>query len=153
MRFVDVTVAVGDTRVDLLVLNRPLEEAFAGLAREKAVVISGHFVAAHRTQFFDALLGVRLVVRLMAVLDEPLRAGQGQGQPRLVTRSGAGGCCRNKAATVVNMVGHAGHHFGQDRTLLSLGQPGAQGSPRGRVAAGLGLCRELRGTIAPAIRL
>ena len=55
---VDVTAALGHARVDLLVLHSPLEEALAGLAREQAVVVAGHLVAAHGAQLLDHVLGV-----------------------------------------------------------------------------------------------
>lgn len=54
---------LGNTRVYLLVLNGPLEEALAGLTGEQAVVVARHFVPAHRTQLFYALLGVRRLRR------------------------------------------------------------------------------------------
>lgn len=58
MRLVDVTRTLGHARVHLFVLNGPLEEAFARLAREQTVMVTGHLVAANRAQFLDALLGV-----------------------------------------------------------------------------------------------
>jgi len=58
---VDDAAPVGDARVDLLVLNGALEEALAALAGQKAVVVSGHFVSAHRAQLVHPVLGVRLV--------------------------------------------------------------------------------------------
>lgn len=55
---VDVTRPLGHARVHFLVLDGPLEEAFARLAREQTVMVTRHLVAAHGTQFLDALLGV-----------------------------------------------------------------------------------------------
>lgn len=52
------TTAVRDTSIHLLVLHCALEEALTGLARQEAVVVSGHFVATHWTQFLEALLGI-----------------------------------------------------------------------------------------------
>lgn len=67
-----VAASVGHTRVHLLVLHGPLEEALAGLAGEKTVVVTGHLVAAHRTQLLDAFL----------------RVGQICGRPRHARRHG-----------------------------------------------------------------
>ncbi len=61
LRFVNHTRTVCHTVVDLLVLDGPLEEALAGLARQEAVVVAAHFVAAHRAQVLHVILGVGLV--------------------------------------------------------------------------------------------
>jgi len=53
-----VTAPVGHTRVHLLVLDGPLEEALTRLARQQAVVVPRHLVATHGAQFLDALLRV-----------------------------------------------------------------------------------------------
>lgn len=49
---------LGHARVHFFVLHGPLEKAFARFAREQTVMVTGHLVSAHRTQFLDALLGV-----------------------------------------------------------------------------------------------
>ena len=60
LSLIDLTVSVRHTRVHFLVLDGPLEESFAGLAGQQAVVIAGHFVTAHGAGFLDeAFLGVR----------------------------------------------------------------------------------------------
>lgn len=56
---VDVTRPLGHARVHFFVLHGPLEKAFARFAREQTVMVTGHLVAAHGTQFLDAFLGVR----------------------------------------------------------------------------------------------
>lgn len=56
--FVYVAGSLGDARVNLLVLHSPFEEALAGLTREKAVVVTGHFVTANGTQFLDDFFSV-----------------------------------------------------------------------------------------------
>jgi len=61
LRLVDMAAPVSHTRVHLLVLHRSLEEAFTRLACQQAVMVTGHFVATHRTQFLDTLLRVRQV--------------------------------------------------------------------------------------------
>lgn len=58
LRFVNVTGSIGHTRVGFLVLHRPFEESFTRLARQQAVMVAGYFVAAHRTQFFNAFFRV-----------------------------------------------------------------------------------------------
>lgn len=62
--FVNVTGALRHARVDLLVLDGAFEEALAGLAGEKPVVVATHFVPAHGAQLLDDILGVRLVAGL-----------------------------------------------------------------------------------------
>lgn len=47
------TRALGNARVDLLVLHGPLEESLARLARQQAIVIARHLVAANWAQFLD----------------------------------------------------------------------------------------------------
>ena len=64
------TAPVGDTGVDLLVLNGPFEETLTGLAGQEPVVITRDFVATNGTELFDALLSVGRVVRLMAPVVE-----------------------------------------------------------------------------------
>ena len=50
------TVPVGHAGVDLLVLDRSLEESLAGLTRKDTVVEPGNFVSAHRAGRVDQLL-------------------------------------------------------------------------------------------------
>lgn len=99
LRLVDVAAAVGHARVDLFVLHGSLEEALAGLAREQAVVVARHLVAAHGAQFLDALLGVRSVRVPVAVLR--LRRGPRGAQ------HGAWGRVEERSA-----VHERGHHLG-----------------------------------------
>jgi hypothetical protein len=54
LRLVDVTSAIGHTRVDLLVLNRPLEEALAAFAGQQAIVVAAHLVPANRTKLLNS---------------------------------------------------------------------------------------------------
>jgi len=55
---VDVTRPLGHARVHLFVLHSTLEKAFARLAREQTVMVTGHLVTAHGTQFLDAFFSV-----------------------------------------------------------------------------------------------
>lgn len=55
-------VPVGDAGVDFLVLDSAFKKTLAGLAREQAVVVAGHFVPTDGTQLFDPLLCIRLVL-------------------------------------------------------------------------------------------
>lgn len=59
LTFVNVATAVRDTLVHFLVLYSTLKKSFARLARQQAVVVSGHLITAHWTQLLDALFGVR----------------------------------------------------------------------------------------------
>lgn len=61
LRLIDVASSISNTRVDLLVLNGSLEEAFARLASQESVVVSTDFIPADGTQFFDHILGIGLV--------------------------------------------------------------------------------------------
>lgn len=61
--------SLGDARVHLLILHRALEEALAGLACEKAVMIAGHLVAANRAHLLDQIAEIRLVAGRDAVAD------------------------------------------------------------------------------------
>lgn len=49
LSFVNVTSSLRNARIDLLILNGPLEKSFAGFAREKSIVVAAHFIAANRT--------------------------------------------------------------------------------------------------------
>lgn len=61
LRFVNVASPFSDARIDLFILNSPLEEALARLAGEEAIVVAANFVPADGTQFFYHILGVGLV--------------------------------------------------------------------------------------------
>lgn len=61
LSFVDVAASLRDARIHLLVLNGALEEALAGLARQKTVVISRYFVAAYRATLFDKIAQIGLI--------------------------------------------------------------------------------------------
>ena len=55
------TASLGHTIVHLFVLHSALEEAFARLTSQKAIVIATHFVTTNRAQVVQDVLGVWLV--------------------------------------------------------------------------------------------
>jgi hypothetical protein len=55
------TTPVGHTSVHLFVLDSPLEESFAGLTGEEAVVVAGHLVSADGAELLQPVLRVRLL--------------------------------------------------------------------------------------------
>ncbi len=83
LRLVDVAGPIGDTLVDLLVLDGSLEESLARLAGEQSVVVARDLVSADGAQFFDAFLGVGQVVAVA-------RAGGAGARRRRSGRRGAG---------------------------------------------------------------
>jgi hypothetical protein len=62
------TTPVGHTGVYFFILNGTLKESLTGLAGEKTIMVSGHFIATHGTQFFYSFLSVGLIVSLMSVV-------------------------------------------------------------------------------------
>lgn len=81
LRLVDVTRPVGHATVGFFVLNGPLEEALARLARQQAVMVAGHLVSTDGTQLLDAFLRVGQVVASAAAASSGQRRRSNRWRP------------------------------------------------------------------------
>ena len=132
---VDDTASLGHTVVHLFVLHGALEKAFARLARQKAIMVTAHFVSAHRTQVFQGVFGVGLV----GLADEAARIAA----PRRILGHGArvggarGRTCGREEAVRTAVVGHQPRHT-QHSVVIVEAVTSAVAAGTGLVAGGDG---------------
>lgn len=145
LRLIDVAATLRHARVHLLILDGTLEEAFARFAGKQTVMVTGNFVAAHRAQLLDALLGVRQVGRgrrligtntvvllllLLLLADALRRVADHASATHRHLHAGAISCtCARKQIRSIDIIKIVAHHVvGRGRlglvVLLLLGRRG-----------------------------